>query len=373
MSVIAVFVPVAYMGGIVGRFFRDFGITVAFAVLVSLFVSFTLDPMLSSRWFDPDVARTGKRHPIARVLDRFNAWFDRTADRYRGVIAWALDHRKTVMGIAALAFFAGLVVFGLLQSEFFPEYDAGEFRVTFVSAPDASLSETEGRLRAVLSVVQDMPEVERTYATITYRIPADRWDEAISALRALATTVVGEQTQALEVTGQLVDLEARIKNLRASEAALQEILAKATKVSDILEVEARLSDVRGQIEALEAQRVTLENQVAYGTLTVGFSAPVVAVTEVQEGWDPLGEIDRAVAAMLNLMQGVATGAIWFAIVILPLALVVLAVLGIALLVGRRVFGGRRPSSPDAGPSAPDAGPSSPGAGPSAPDEAPAAA
>ncbi len=83
LSVIAVFVPVAYMKGIVGRFFFQFGITVAFAVLVSLFVSFTLDPMLSSRWVDPDIERKGKRHFLARILDRFNHWFDRTADGYR--------------------------------------------------------------------------------------------------------------------------------------------------------------------------------------------------------------------------------------------------------------------------------------------------
>ena len=90
-SIVAVFVPVAFMKGIVGRFFFQFGITVTFAVLVSLFVSFTLDPMLSSRWFDPDIERKGKRHLIARILDRFNHWFDRTADHYRVVIAWALE------------------------------------------------------------------------------------------------------------------------------------------------------------------------------------------------------------------------------------------------------------------------------------------
>ena len=106
-SIIAVFVPVAFMKGIIGRFFFAFGITVAFAVLVSLFVSFTLDPMLSSRWIDPDIARTGRRNPVARLLDRFNHWFDRTADRYRGVIGWALDHRLAVVGLAVAAFVGG--------------------------------------------------------------------------------------------------------------------------------------------------------------------------------------------------------------------------------------------------------------------------
>jgi HAE1 family hydrophobic/amphiphilic exporter-1 len=166
MSVMAVFIPVAYMKGIVGRFFFQFGITVAFAVLVSLFVSFTLDPMLSSRWFDPDIERKGKRHILARILDHFNHWFDRTADGYRGVIGWALDHRKTVLFLATVAFFAGLGVFSILQTEFFPNYDQGEFQLNFKSAPDASMEETQSRLAEVQAVLKDISEVKHTYATI---------------------------------------------------------------------------------------------------------------------------------------------------------------------------------------------------------------
>jgi len=83
MSIIAVFVPVAFMKGIIGRFFFQFGMTVAFAVLVSLFVSFTLDPMLSSRWHDPDIERSGKRSWWHKPLDAFNDWFERLADRYK--------------------------------------------------------------------------------------------------------------------------------------------------------------------------------------------------------------------------------------------------------------------------------------------------
>src|SRR5690606_23495771 len=86
LSIVAVFVPVAFMGGIVGRFFFQFGMTVAFAVLVSLFVSFTLTPMLSAWWgVDPhDPAHmTGNR--LTRGISRFNAWFDRTAEGYRGI------------------------------------------------------------------------------------------------------------------------------------------------------------------------------------------------------------------------------------------------------------------------------------------------
>jgi HAE1 family hydrophobic/amphiphilic exporter-1 len=166
-SIVAVFVPVAFMKGIIGRFFFQFGMTVTFAVLVSLFVSFTLDPMLSSRWVDPDIERKGKRHVVARILDRFNNWFDRTANQYRIVIAWTLKHRRTVLLIAALSLVGGLMVFKFfLQSEFMPGYDQGEFEVNFTTAPDASVEETRGRVRAVLTSLKEIPEVQHTYATI---------------------------------------------------------------------------------------------------------------------------------------------------------------------------------------------------------------
>ncbi|MEI6668929.1 MAG: efflux RND transporter permease subunit [Acidobacteriota bacterium] len=166
MSIIAVFVPVAFMKGVIGRFFFQFGLTVAFAVLVSLFVSFTLDPMLSSRWHDPDIERAGKRNLLQRALDRFNDWFERMAEGYKGVIAWALDHRKTIVLAAVAAFVAGIAVFGTLQTEFQPTQDQSEFMLKFKSAPGSSINETRGRLEAVLKALAEFKEVRYTYASI---------------------------------------------------------------------------------------------------------------------------------------------------------------------------------------------------------------
>jgi hydrophobic/amphiphilic exporter-1 (mainly G- bacteria), HAE1 family len=166
MSIIAVFVPVAFMKGIVGRFFFQFGLTVAFAVLVSLFVSFTLDPMLSSRWHDPDIGRHGRRNPLQRWLDGFNAWFERSAESYKRLIGWALDHRGVVVAVAAAAFVAGLAVFASLQTEFMTPMDQGEFMIKFKSAPGASIAETRSRLEAVLGALREYKEVRYTYATI---------------------------------------------------------------------------------------------------------------------------------------------------------------------------------------------------------------
>jgi HAE1 family hydrophobic/amphiphilic exporter-1 len=166
MSIMAVFVPVAFMKGIVGRFFFQFGLTVAFAVLVSLFVSFTLDPMLSSRWYDPDIERAGRRNLVQRGLDRFNAWFERMADGYKRVIGWALDHRKAVLGLAVLAFVGGLGIFAVLQTEFMTPMDQGEFVVKFRAAPGSSINETRGRLKQVLEALGEFKEVRYTYASI---------------------------------------------------------------------------------------------------------------------------------------------------------------------------------------------------------------
>lgn len=162
-------------------------------------------------------------------------------------------------------------------------------------------------------------------ATITYRIPASRWEDTVGALRALATKVVAEQTQATEVGGQIVDLEARIANLRASEAALQEIAKNSAKVSDLLEVQAQLTDVRGQIEQLDGQRALLVDQVAYGTLVTTFGLEVAAVKEAAKGWDPGKDVDAATATLIGIGQAAVSGAIWFGIVWLPFLLMLLVI------------------------------------------------
>ena len=109
-SIVAVFIPVAFMYGISGQWFKPFALTIACSVLVSLFVSFSLDPMLSAYWPDPQTESHERRNPIARTLDRFNRWFDRMADRYKDLIAWALDHRLMMIGLALATFVAALTI-----------------------------------------------------------------------------------------------------------------------------------------------------------------------------------------------------------------------------------------------------------------------
>jgi Domain of unknown function (DUF4349) len=202
---------------------------------------------------------------------------------------------------------------------------------------------------------------DQPVASVTYRIPVDRWEDALAALRSLngqTTKVVTEETAAVEVTGQIVDLQARIRNLQASETALQAIALKAVKISDVLEVQAQLTDVRGQIEVLTGQLKDLGDRAAYATLTVQFGTPVVAVEAAKKDWDPATVVDEASATMVGVLQGLAGAGIWFAIVWLPILLVLAIVaLAAAWVIRRTGLRGRRlpppPSAPAAPPPPPD--------------------
>jgi HAE1 family hydrophobic/amphiphilic exporter-1 len=165
-TIVAVFIPVAFMGGMVGQFFYEFGITVAAAVLVSLFVSFTLDPMLSSRWVDPDVEQNRHTTLIGRVLARFNEWFDGMHVGYERVLGWSLRHRLTVVVIAIVAFVSSFPILGMLGGDFMPDYNRGEYQIVFKGTPGSTLRQTGDRAQEMIARLKALPDVSYTYTTI---------------------------------------------------------------------------------------------------------------------------------------------------------------------------------------------------------------
>ncbi|MGB7481552.1 MAG: efflux RND transporter permease subunit [Burkholderiaceae bacterium] len=173
LSIVAVFLPVGFMGGIIGRFFHQFGVTVAAAVLISMFVSFTLDPMLSSIWPDPAVHAGQPRrgwyaHTIGRVLEAFERLVGRLSDGYQLLLAWSLKHRLATLAIALASFFGGLAIpaAGLIGTEFVPQADYSETGVTFNTPVGSSLEFTEAKTHQVEAVLREFPEVLDTYSTI---------------------------------------------------------------------------------------------------------------------------------------------------------------------------------------------------------------
>ena len=165
-SIVAVFVPIAFMGGIAGQWFKPFALTMASSVLVSLFISFSLDPMLSAHWPDPHVPEHRKAW-ITRKLDGFNRWFDRLGERYHDVLAWALDHRAAMAGIAIGSFVGaiGLQV-AVGGTEFLPPTDRSEIMIDVDSPPGSSLDYTQQRAEYAVRVARTHPEVRYAYTTV---------------------------------------------------------------------------------------------------------------------------------------------------------------------------------------------------------------
>jgi HAE1 family hydrophobic/amphiphilic exporter-1 len=166
LSIVAVFLPVGFMGGIIGRFFHQFGITVVAAVLISMFVSFTLDPMLSSIWHDPQAEGKFSSSPMGRLLAWFHGFMDRVSAAYERLLGWSLARRKTVVAIAVASFLASFVLMRFVGSEFVPEPDLSELQVQFKTPVGSSLELTAQKARQAEAALREFPEVKYTYATV---------------------------------------------------------------------------------------------------------------------------------------------------------------------------------------------------------------
>ncbi|HKR07899.1 MAG TPA: efflux RND transporter permease subunit [Gemmatimonadaceae bacterium] len=167
-SIVAVFVPIAFMYGVAGQWFKPFALTIASSVLVSLFVSFSLDPMLSAYWPDPQVEAHERRNPVARTLDRFNSWFNRMAEKYKGLVAWALDHRVAMVLIAIGSFIGALALpaLGLVGASFFGTEDQSEVIIALETPPGSNLNYTKIKAEEAARIARSHKDVVRfTYTT----------------------------------------------------------------------------------------------------------------------------------------------------------------------------------------------------------------
>jgi len=165
-SIVAVFFPIGFMEGIIGRFFKQFGLTVAFAVLLSMLVSFTLDPMLSSVWKDPDAHGVRGRGPVAWVLRRFQAAMVALEAGYVALLRWGLKHRGKTMFLAALSFAAAFPLLRFVGTEFVPVADNNEIYVRFYTPEGSSLAFTQQKALLVEAALRKLPGATDSYVTI---------------------------------------------------------------------------------------------------------------------------------------------------------------------------------------------------------------
>ncbi|HSM23095.1 MAG TPA: efflux RND transporter permease subunit, partial [Rubrivivax sp.] len=313
-SIVAVFVPVAFMPGVSGEWFRPFGLTVVASVLVSLFISFTLDPMLSAYWGDPPGHHLQPRRGLSRVLQRFNEWFDHQCDRYGRVIAWALHHRRW-MAVFALA---SLVAAVALQarfggSSFLPASDSGTLAIEVRTPASSSLEYARLKVEAAATLARTLPETVATNSNVNPgggRIFVDigkstgrrrSGAEIAAELRTLTARLVGAEYVVLDDLNNGAQKPVQIRFTGADSRQLLEI---TNRFMDQLRqvpgaVDVGLSEQDPQVE----MKIELDRGLA-NTLGISVSDAAQALrvafagVEVGDWVDPNGET-RDVAVRLH--------------------------------------------------------------------------
>ncbi len=313
-SIVAVFIPVAFMPGVSGEWFRPFGLTVVASVLVSLFISFTLDPMLSAYWGDPPGHHEAEKKGISRVLARFNTWFDHQADRYGRVIAWALHHRRW-MALFAVASLAGALVLQMRfgGSSFLPASDAGIVAVDVRAPSSSSLEYARRKVEAAAALARTLPETlatnshvnpggGRVYVDIGKSTKRKRSAVAIAAqLRTLTARLVGAEYVVLEDLNNGVQKPVQI---RFTGTDSRRLLALTTQFMGALRKVPGAVDVGlSEQDPQDEMKIELDRGLAN---TLGISAADAAQAlrvafaglEVGDWVDPSGET-RDVAVRLH--------------------------------------------------------------------------
>ncbi|MCK6433744.1 MAG: efflux RND transporter permease subunit, partial [Aquabacterium sp.] len=313
-SIVAVFVPVAFMPGVSGEWFRPFGLTVVASVLVSLFISFTLDPMLSAYWGDPPGQHDAPRRGITRVLARFNTWFDHQADRYGRIIAWALHHRRW-MFLFAVASFVGAV--GLHArfggSSFLPASDAGILAVEVRTPPSSSLEYSRLKVEAVATLARTLPETKATNSNINVgggRVYVDigksterkrSANELAAALRELTVRLVGAEYTVIDDLNNGAQKPVQIRfsgtDTRRLQAITVDFMERLRRVPGAVDVGLSEQDPQDELK-IELDR-GLANALGISVADAAQALRVAfAGVEVGDWVDPTGEA-RDVAVRLQ--------------------------------------------------------------------------
>jgi HAE1 family hydrophobic/amphiphilic exporter-1 len=313
-SIIAVFVPVAFMAGVAGEWFRPFAVTVAASVLVSLFISFTLDPMLSAYWGDPQDQHTRKRSKLGAKLKQFNEWFDHQADRYGKVIQWALGHRRAMGWIALGCFILAIIMQATVGgSSFLPRTDAGLIAVDVRTPSSASLQYAWLKVEKAAELAREIPEVKATNAQINAgggRVFVDIGEggerdrdagELAVELRAKLSRLVGAEYVVLDDVNNGVQKPVQVQFSGPDSRRLMEItnryMEQLRAVPGAVDVGLSEQDPKDELK-IELDR-GMANQLGISVDDAAQSLRVAfAGVEVGDWVDPVGE-SRDVAVRLH--------------------------------------------------------------------------
>ncbi len=299
LSIVAVFLPVAFMDGIIGRFFLQFGVTVSVAVLISLFIAFTLDPMLSSVWYDPAAEPDTKRGPLGKLVGLFGTFFDWLAKGYRNVLRWCLRHRITTLGVAVAAFVGSFAIVPLVGVEFVPPEDNSQFQVNIETPVGSSLDYTAGKVIQIDAILREFSEVISTYATVNAGTDASGQNSA-----SIVVAMVGPSER--ERTPQ--DMTDPVREALSRIPGVDTVIGAAGGLGG-LEAPVQINMFGDNLDVLAplADRLVRQMQTIEGLVDVESSLdaaqPVLGVRVNREAASDLGVSLQQVGATLRPMLG----------------------------------------------------------------------
>ena len=313
-SIVAVFIPVGFMPGISGEWFRPFGLTVVASVLVSLLISFTLDPMLSAYWGDPPGEHLKPKTGISLKLQQFNAWFDHQADRYGNVIAWALHHRRWMIAFAVVSFFAAIFLqyqFG--GSSFLPKSDGKTLAIDVRTPASSNLDYSRMKLEAAAVMARSLPETKATnsyvnpgggriYVDIGKSTDRKRTAQDIAIeLRKRTSQLVGAEYTVLDDFSNGASKPVQIRfsgtDSRKLLAITSDFMAQLRQVPGAVDVGLSQQDPQNELQ-IELDRGLANSLGISVTDTANALRVAFAGIEVGDWVDPTGE-SRDVAVRLS--------------------------------------------------------------------------
>ncbi|MEO5823359.1 MAG: efflux RND transporter permease subunit, partial [Vicinamibacteraceae bacterium] len=283
-SIVVVFVPIAFMGDLAGQWFKPFALTIACSVLVSLFVSFSLDPMLSAYWPDPDIPME-QRSFVSRGLDRFNRWFDRQTERYKSIIGWALDHRFSMVLLAVASFVGALALpmMGWVGGGFLPDSDEAEFLINIETPPGSSLDYTKLKSEEVARIARGLDGALYTYTTIGGR--TESVDQSIVYVR------LKPKSERLRQSILKAELRAKLAKLGGVTAAIGSGNFENQKQIQLQLRGPEIEELNRVAQLLKAEVLKVPGAVDVGLSTRG-QKPEIDVT-----------LDRGLAGSLGVSVG----------------------------------------------------------------------
>ncbi|MCX8093071.1 MAG: efflux RND transporter permease subunit [Candidatus Goldbacteria bacterium] len=167
-SIMAVFIPISFLQGVVGQYFKQFGLTVAFALTISLIDAFTTAPMLSAYWYKKDNKK--KQSKIKKFFeelsDKWNIFYEKLNNIYKDILIWALERKMKVLISIILLFFFSFAMLRFIGLSFLPDTDYHEYELKFETYPSASLTETDNKLKKIEEYISLKPETERYFTLV---------------------------------------------------------------------------------------------------------------------------------------------------------------------------------------------------------------